>query len=184
MTKYQFPCHQRSDHKFFRNWSTLPTYIKHDTYLPNWSNYVAKNSRTRLTNLREPQPVGMLKAPRGEAYQSKKWLARNTQLRLGPTAVRQPHQPGYAQPRLLLIRTRHFIRACAVCLPCAASSTGRGSCTMAAPHRAIGPRGPFYCCLFTPRDPSFWLLFEQWASRHSVLDSVSSLPKEVKTLEG
>lgn len=48
---------------------------------------------------------------------------RNTQLRLGPTAVRQPNQPGYAQPRLLLIRTRHFIRACAVCLPCATSST-------------------------------------------------------------
>ena len=79
-----------------------------------------------------------------KAWQSRQTFVRNTRrLRLGPTAVRQPNQPGYAQPRLLLIQTRHFIRACAVCLPCATSSTGRGSCTMAVADRAIRPRGPF-----------------------------------------
>lgn len=42
-------------------------------------------------------------------------VARNAQFRLGSTApFSYANQPGYAQTRLLLIRARHFIGACAV----------------------------------------------------------------------
>lgn len=110
-----------------------------------------------------------------KAWQSRQTFVRNTRrLRLGPTAVRQPNQPGYAQPRLLLIQTRHFIRACAVCLPCATSSTGRGSCTMAVADRAIRPRGPFLLLPLHSAGPLFPTTRAEQQASTGVTSSLSS----------